>query len=89
MYLGSAPLAGLVPRRIAQLPLGACSGDPAFAAYVANLGAIFDGARDAILATGGVSAAAFDDAQAALRAFGERPDAAFWYTIRWAEGVKP
>lgn len=81
--------AGLAPRRIAQPSFGACSGEPAFRAYVANLGAIFTGARDAILATGGVSAAAFDDAQAALRVFADRSDAAFWYTIRWAEGVKP
>lgn len=81
--------AGLRPRRIEQLPFGACSGDSAFPAYVSNLSAVFTGARDAILATGGVSAAAFDDAQAALRTFGERRDAALWYTIRWAEGVKP
>ena len=91
----SAPLvqlladAGLEPRRIALLPFGACAGDASFPAYVANMGAIFDGARDAILATGGVSAAAFDDAQAALRAWGERRDAAFWYSISWAEAVKP
>jgi SAM-dependent methyltransferase len=81
--------AGLRPRRIEQLPFGACSGQPAFMAYVANLGSIFSGARDAILSTGGVSPAAFDDARSALQVFGERGDAAFWYTIRWAEGVKP
>ena len=66
----------------------ACAGEPEFPAYVANLGAIFDGAREAILATGGVSAAAFDDAQAALRAWGVRRDAVFWYAVRWAEAVK-
>lgn len=81
--------AGLRPRRIALLPFGACAGEPAFPAYVANIGAIFDGARDAILATGGVSAAAFDDAQRTLRAWGERRDAALWYSISWAEAVKP
>lgn len=81
--------AGLQPSRITLLPFGACAGEPSFPAYVANLGDIFAGARDAILATGGVSAAAFDDAQAALRAWGERGDAAFWYSISWAEAVKP
>ena len=81
--------AGLQPRRIALLPFGACAGDPALPAYVANLGDVFMGARDAILATGGVTAAEFDDAQAALRAWGERRDAAFWYSISWAEAVKP
>jgi SAM-dependent methyltransferase len=81
--------AGLAPRRIAMLPFGACAGEAAFPAYVANLAAIFDGARDAILATGGVTAQAFAEAQAALRRWGERRDAAFWYTISWAEAVKP
>lgn len=81
--------AGLEPRRIALLPFGACSGEPAFPAYVANLAAIFDGAREAILATGGVSAAAFAAAQSALRAWGQRRDAAFWYTISFAEAVRP
>jgi SAM-dependent methyltransferase len=81
--------AGLRPSRIALLPFGACAGEPTFPAYVANLGDIFTGARDAILATGGVSAAEFDAAQAALRAWGERRDAAFWYSISWAEAVKP
>ncbi len=81
--------AGLVPRRIAMPLFGACAGEPEFPAYVANLGAIFDGARDAILATGGVSAAAFADAQAALITWGERRDAVFWYAVRWAQAVKP
>ena len=81
--------AGLEPRHIKLLPFGACAGEASFPAYVANLGAVFDGAREAILATGGVSAMAFDDAQAALRAWGQRRDAAFWYSISWAEAVKP
>ena len=81
--------AGLRPRRIALLPFGACAGEAAFPAYVANLGDIFTGARDAILATGGVSAAEFEAAQAALRVWGGRRDAAFWYSISWAEAAKP
>jgi ubiquinone/menaquinone biosynthesis C-methylase UbiE len=81
--------AGLRPSRIAMPLLGACAGQPEFPAYVANLDVIFDGARDAILATGGVSAEAFDQAQAALRIWGRRGDAVFWYTVSWAEAVKP
>lgn len=80
--------AGLEPRRIAHLPFGACSGDATFVPLVVNLGGLFDSARDAILATGALDAAGFAAAQAALEAFGERPDAAFWYTRRYAEGVK-
>jgi len=82
-------VAGLRHTRIAMPLLGACAGQPEFPAYVANLTAIFDGARDAILATGGVDAEAFDQTQAALRLWGRRGDAVFWYTVSWAEAVKP
>src|SRR5262249_19145424 len=80
--------AGLRPTRIALPLFGAGWGEPAFPAYVTNLAAIFIGARDAILATGGVSPAGFAAALEALRAWGERRDAAFWFTISWAEAVK-
>jgi len=82
-------VAGLRPTRIAMPLFGACAGQPEFPAYVANLAAIFDGARRAILTTGGVDAGAFDNAQTALRAWARRADAVFWYTISWAEAVKP
>jgi ubiquinone/menaquinone biosynthesis C-methylase UbiE len=81
--------AALSPRRIDLLPFGACSGQPAFEPFVRNLMNIFAGAREAILATGGASAEDFAGAQAALAAFARRGDAAFWYTISWAEAVKP
>ncbi len=81
--------AGVQPQRIAQLPFGACSGDATFVPLMVNLGGLFDSARDAILATGAFDAVGFDAAQAALVEFSERPDAAFWYTRRYAEGVKP
>jgi len=80
--------AGLAPRRISLLPFGSCAGDPTFPAYVANLTSIFVGAREAILATGGVSAPAFDVALDAVQAWGRRRDAAFWFAINWAEAVK-
>jgi len=80
--------AGLAPRRIALLPFGACAGDPTFPAYVANLAAIFVGAREPILATGAVSVAAFDEALEALSTWGQRRDATFWFTMNWAEAVK-
>jgi len=82
-------VAGLRPTRIAMPLLGACAGQPEFPAYVSNLAVIFDGARDAILATGGVSAEAMDQAQEAIRVWGRRGDAVFWYTVSWAEAVKP
>lgn len=81
--------AGLRPRRIELLPFGACSGQESFEPLVANLGNIFRGARAAILATGGATAAEFDGALAALEDFGRRGDAAFWFAISWAEGLRP
>ena len=81
--------AGLAPRRIALPLFGACAGDAVFPAYLANLLSILHGAREATLATGGLSPAAFDDTVAALHVWGERHDAALWYTISWAEAVKP
>jgi len=81
--------AGLEPRRITLVPFGACAGDPAFPAYVTNLVQIFAGARDAILATGGVTASEFTATQAAIVAWGARRDAAFWYAMSWAEAARP
>lgn len=80
--------AGLRPRRIKQLPFGACSGQPAFVPLVRNLADIFRGAREAILTTGGAGEDEFEGALSSLAAFEGRPDAAFWYAIRWAEGVR-
>ncbi|MCC6349228.1 MAG: methyltransferase domain-containing protein [Candidatus Eisenbacteria bacterium] len=81
--------AGLEPRRIELLPFGACSGQPSFIPFVSNLADIFRGARETILETGGVSAGEFDAALAGLESFARRADAAFWYTICWAEGTRP
>lgn len=81
--------AGLRPRRIELLPFGACSGQPSFAPLVTNLAGIFTGARAAILETAGVGGAEFDAALDALEQFQARADAAFWFTISWAEGVRP
>lgn len=80
--------AGLEPSRIDLLPFGACSGQPAFKPFVSNLIHIFEGARSAILSTGGASVEEFEGALAALAAFAKRGDGAFWYTISWAEAVK-
>jgi ubiquinone/menaquinone biosynthesis C-methylase UbiE len=81
--------AGLKPRRIELLMFGACSGQGTFAPLVENLANIFRGARGAIFETGGASVPEFDGALAALEDFGRRDDAAFWFTVSWAEGLRP
>jgi SAM-dependent methyltransferase len=80
--------AGARPVRTTWVWFGSCSGDATFTPLVRNLVDILRGARDAILAMDTLDGAAFDAAIAATRAFGARPDAALWFAIAWAEGVK-
>lgn len=81
--------AGARPVRTAQVFFGSCSGNAAFPAYVENLARVIEGAREAILETHAVEIGAFEDAMAALREWGRRPDAAIWFSMPLAEGVRP
>uniref|UniRef100_A0A832I899 Methyltransferase domain-containing protein n=1 Tax=Eiseniibacteriota bacterium TaxID=2212470 RepID=A0A832I899_UNCEI len=81
--------AGARPVRNDWVFFGACAGHPHFEPLVANLAAILEGARAAIVGPGLADALGFDEALRALRAWGRRPDAALWFAISWAEGVRP
>lgn len=81
--------AGARPRRSTWLPFGTCAGDPAFPLFVDNLVRILDGAREPMLATAGVDREQIEDGLDELRLWRERPDAALWYGIAWAEGIRP
>jgi SAM-dependent methyltransferase len=82
--------AGALPRRNTFLFFGACAGQPELlAAYVDNLVRIMQGARDPILRLGEFEPAGFDHVLQAVGDWGRRPDAAYWYAISWAEGVRP
>lgn len=81
--------AGAITFRSTWVFFGACAGNEAFGSAVANLHGILTGARDAILATGAVDAAALDRSLDALRAWESTPGASFGYAIAWAEGRKP
>jgi ubiquinone/menaquinone biosynthesis C-methylase UbiE len=81
--------AGVQPTRNTWLFFGSCSGHSAFRLFVDNLIGILEGARSTILAQQFLDRPSFDGAMTALRAWGERPDAAFWYGICWAEGERP
>src|SRR5262249_13664238 len=71
--------AGAAPARNTWIFFGGCAGHPDFEDYVANLAGLLDGFRGPILSAGLLDRASFDDALAALRAWGGRPDAAFWF----------
>jgi ubiquinone/menaquinone biosynthesis C-methylase UbiE len=81
--------AGAVPVRTNWLFFGSCSGNPTFAPLVSNLINILTGARETILSQSLLHSDTLEQTLAALREWGRRPDAAFWYAINWAEGVRP
>jgi SAM-dependent methyltransferase len=81
--------AGAVPTRNNWIFFGGCAGSPNFRDVVVNLEKILVGARDVIRATAHIEPEFFDQALAELRSWGTRPDAAFWFAMCWAEGIRP
>lgn len=67
---------------------GGCAGDPLFSVVADNLIGILEGARHLILQEGLLSVILFDKAIAGLHEWKTWPDAALWYGMYWAEGVK-
>lgn len=80
--------AGASPTRAASIWFGSSAGEPMFRAWVDNFHGVLSGAREAVLSTGAVDAPAFEAALVTLREWGGRPDAASWYFMAYAEGVK-
>jgi hypothetical protein len=68
---------------------GSCAGGPAFTDIVENLIRILIGARALIVSTARIEDAAFDRAITALHDWSGRPDAAFWFAMCWAQGLRP
>lgn len=80
--------AGAAPRRAAAIWFGSSAGEPTFAAWVENLCGVLVGAREDILGGGEVNAAGLDATLDAVREWGRRPEAAAWYFMSYAEGVR-
>ncbi len=80
--------AGAEPVRNTWLFFGSCSGEESFPDYVENMARIMEGAREAILKAGSLTAPRLDAAVESLREWGRRPDAGFWYGRSWAEGKR-
>jgi ubiquinone/menaquinone biosynthesis C-methylase UbiE len=80
--------AGAEPRRSTWIYFGACAGHADFELYVENLASILQGAREAIVALG-IGQDDFVSALSRLHEWKQRPDAAFWFAMSWAEGVRP
>lgn len=80
--------AELQPVRNDWLFFGSCSGDPFFRAYVDNMLGILMGARETIVSHGLLDEFSFVAGIEALNVWKERSDAALWFSICWAEGLR-
>jgi SAM-dependent methyltransferase len=81
--------AGLKPVRIKWIWFGACAGEDSFENKLQNAIKIIAGARDVMLANRLIGESEFDSSLNALKAWGNRPDAAMWFAFNWAEGMPP
>jgi SAM-dependent methyltransferase len=81
--------AGVQPMRNTLVFFGSCAGNPHLSAFVENLTGVIVGARDTVLSNGLFDEAYFDEVVTNLDDWSKRPDAAFWYGICWAEGIRP
>src|SRR6185295_19021024 len=81
--------AGAEPIRNDWKFFGSCAGAPEFPAFVRNAIGVVETARKVITGPIGFSDRQFDDALRAMREWGRRSDAALWYGLCWAEGVRP
>ena len=68
---------------------GSCAGEAIWSTVVENCAVILNGAREAMLRSPEISESMVDDAIRSLREWSTRPDAALWYAIALAEGVRP
>jgi SAM-dependent methyltransferase len=80
--------AGARPVRNHWVFFGSCAGRPEFPALVENMIGVIVSARAAITGPLAFPAGQFEATVAATRAWARRPDAAVWYALAWAEGVR-
>ena len=80
--------AGAQPRRNNWIFYGGCAGQDLFEPLITNLVGVLQGAREAVLDNDFMEPTYFDEALDAFQAWSQRPDAAFWYAISWAEGIR-
>ena len=76
------------PTRNHLIFFGCCAGAPEFSAFVQNLIGVIETARDIITGPIGFSSKRFGHVLRGVRHWSERPDAAIWYGLCWAEGVR-
>lgn len=81
--------AGATPVRNTWVFFGSCSGHPSFMPTCENLIEVLRGAREAVVSAGLLDERSFDRTISDMVEWATRPDAALWYALAWAEGVRP
>jgi len=80
--------AGAAPVRSTWIYFGSCAAEPKWPGFVENIHSQLAGAREAMVEGGLLGAAEIDAALGGFREWARRPEAAIWYAICWAEGVR-
>jgi SAM-dependent methyltransferase len=80
--------AGAIPVRNTWIFFGGCAGMPIFDVLAENMIGVVRTAREAILRFDLMEERAFDQAVDCYREWARRADAAMWFSMCWAEGLK-
>jgi ubiquinone/menaquinone biosynthesis C-methylase UbiE len=67
---------------------GNCAGNETFEAYALNLIGVIEGAKDLIIKERLMDKNTFEQSINILHKWRTKPDAALWYSVCWAQGVK-
>ena len=81
--------AGAQPTRNTWIFFGSCSGNANLQPLIDNMMGILEGAKEAVLKEGFMDGVTFESCVSAIQHWRTRPDIGFWYSICWAEGVRP
>ena len=81
--------AGAQPVRNHWLFFGGCAGMDTFPVLAANMASVVRSARKVMVEMSLVEELAFDETMERYDTWMLRPDAALWFAVAWAEGVRP
>jgi ubiquinone/menaquinone biosynthesis C-methylase UbiE len=81
--------AGAAPVRNTWVFFGGCAGMETFPTLAANMAGVVNSARDAIVSMHLFDADAYDRVMDEYLRWSKRPDAALWFSVAWAEGLRP
>ncbi|MEO6260533.1 MAG: methyltransferase domain-containing protein [Thermoanaerobaculia bacterium] len=81
--------AGARPVRNHWLFFGGCAGMETFPVLAANMAGVVRSARQTMIDMALVEESAFDAIMERYQEWSQRPDAALWFAVAWAEGTRP